>query len=306
MMKILKTFATTGLLLVAFSCEQGDEVQNVQPLDDSPVFMDLPQLRDQTNGRTSSQYTILSAEYITAGESEKIGRTVYFNNVGNKQLGADFVPDLALDGTNNVSFYIEENRPSADLAVGQTSAAIGRAMQTWDELTCSELGMYRVPSNPAITTGFVSKAFGFGGSFNYTADIVHSGWMPPAFFDELVPGGSNFILAVTFTLIFFENGQPTDFDNNGKYDVAWREIYYNDKFPWADGSHYDVETIALHEAGHGLSQGHFGKAFRTDANSMIHFSPRAVMNAAYTGIQTVVDQTDNGGHCSIWSSWPHQ
>ena len=36
-----------------------------------------------------------------------MGRTVYFNNVGNKQLSADFVPGLTLDGTDNVSFYID-------------------------------------------------------------------------------------------------------------------------------------------------------------------------------------------------------
>ena len=49
---------------------------------------------------------------------------------------------------------------------------------------------------------------------------------------------------------------------------------------WNDRSTYDIETVALHEAGHGLSQGHFGKAFRTVKNGKLHFSPRAVMNAA--------------------------
>ncbi len=113
-----------------------------------------------------------------------MGRTVFFNNVGNKQLSADFVPGLTLDGTDNVSFYI-------------------------------------------------------------------------------------------------------------------------DAFLWADGARYDVETIALHEAGHGLSQGHFGKAFVTDSNNVLHFSPRAVMNAAYSGIQTQIGKTDNAGHCSNWNSWPN-
>ena len=88
-----------------------------------------------------------------------------------------------------------------------------------------------------------------------------AGYRKP-FFNQVAPGGGDFILAVTFTIIFTdENGNPVDTDNNKKADVAWREIYYNDAFSWNDGSAYDVETIALHEAGHGLSQDHFGKAF---------------------------------------------
>lgn len=293
------------LSAIAFACEKEEAVQISQTLDDSPVFMNLPQ---QATGRvsTNSKYAVYTAEYLTASESGQVGKTIFFSNVGNKQLGADFVPGLSLDGTDNISYYIDENRPSNDLPVNVTSNAISRAMQTWDDVNCSDLGMYRVPSQPAINTGLVSAIFGFGGSFDYTADVVHAGWLPAAFFDLLAPGGSAFILGVTFTITFTdENGNPTDVDNNGKADVAWREIYYNDAFPWADGAHYDVETIALHEAGHGLSQAHFGKAFRDNGAGKIHFAPRAVMNAAYSGIQTEIVKTDNGGHCSNWASWPN-
>ena len=234
-----------------------------------------------------------------------MGRTVYFKDVGNKQLTEDFVPGLSLDGTDNISYYIDETRPSDDLPVAVTSAAITRAMQTWDDVNCSALGLFKIPSDPSISTGFVSALFGFGGSLDYVADLVHAGWLPAAFFDLLAPDGSEFILAVTFTIIFTdEDGNPVDTDNNGKIDVAWREIYYNDAFAWADGDDYDVETIALHESGHGLSQGHFGKAFRTNSNNKLHFAPRAVMNAAYSGIQTDIKGSDNGGHCSNWASWP--
>jgi hypothetical protein len=203
-----------------------------------------------------------------------------------------------------VSYYIDETRPSDDLPVAVSTAAIDRAMQTWDDVTCSDLGMFKVPSQPG-STGFVSALFGYGGSFEYFADVLHAGWLPASFFDLLATDGSTFILAVTFTIIFTDElGNPVDTDNNGKIDVAWREIYYNDAFEWADGDTYDVETIALHEAGHGLSQGHFGQAFRTDKNNKLHFAPRAVMNAAYSGIQTEIRASDNGGHCSNWASWP--
>src|SRR5688572_9821601 len=306
-MKKLQMAGAFAMLLIAMACEKENDVQSLQPVDDSPIFMKLP-VRDQANGRiaANTRYAVYSAEYLTSGESGQVGRTVYFKDVGNKQLTEDFVPGLALDGTDNVSYYIDETRPSDDLPVAVSSAAISRAMQTWDDVTCSDLGMFRLPSHQDTTTGFVSALLGFGGSFDYVADVVHAGWLPAAFFDLIVPpDGSTFILAVTFTIIFTDDaGNPVDTDNNNKLDVAWREIYYNDAFDWADGDHYDVETIALHEAGHGLSQDHFGKAFRTNSNNKLHFAPRAVMNAAYSGIQTEINGSDNGGHCSNWASWP--
>lgn len=305
-MKDLRNAGLATLLLCAFACEKENDVASLQPVDDSPVFMSLP-IKDQSNGRvgTPSQYAVFSAQYLASGESGQIGRTVYFNDVGNKQLEEDFVPGLSLDETDAISYYIDETRPSDDLPVAVTSAAIDRAMQTWDGVKCSTLGLFRVPSDPSISTGFVSALFGFGGSFDYVADLVHAGWLPADFFDLLAPDGSEFILGVTFTIIFTDDdGNPVDTDGNGKVDVAWREIYYNDAFLWADGNHYDVETIALHESGHGLSQAHFGKAFTTNSNGKLHFAPRAVMNAAYSGIQTEIKGSDNGGHCSNWASWP--
>lgn len=302
-----KTAGSIVLLLSALACEKDEGIQNLQPLDDSPVFMSLP-THDLTAGRTSAEsgHAVLLAEYITAEQSGQIGKTIYFMDVGNKQLDEDFVPGLSLDDTADVSYYIDENRPSADLPVNVTTKAIARAMQTWDDVSCSDIGLYRVPSQPGISTGYVSALLGFGGSFDYVADVVHAGWLPADFFDLLAPDGSTFILGVTFTIIFTDdNGNPIDTDNNNKVDVAWREIYYNDAFAWADGAHYDVETIALHEAGHGLSQAHFGKAFLDNGANKLHFSPRAVMNAAYSGIQTEINQSDNAGHCSNWASWPN-
>jgi hypothetical protein len=303
MNKLKRTAGASLLLLTALACENRDVTTDLKPLDASPVFMDLPV--DNSNGRIgSSKYAVLSAEYLTAEESGQVGRTIYFMNLGNKKLSADFVPGASLDGTDNVSYYVDPNRPSADLSFASSSAAIVRAMQTWDGVTCSNLGMFQVPSNPAITTGFVSAILGFGGSMDYTADVVHAGWLPAGFFDLLGPDGSTYILGVTFTIVFTDDlGNPTDIDNNGRSDVAFREIYYNDTFTWRVGNHYDVETIALHEAGHGLSQGHFGQAFADAGTGGLHFAPRAVMNAAYSGIQTTIDQTDNAGHCANWASW---
>lgn len=304
MRRLQKTFSGVALLLLAVACEQGEDVSRPVALADAPLFRELPASAIARRS-ADTKFDVLSAEYITPAGSGQLGRTIFFKNIGNKQLAYDFVPGLSLDGTNGISYYIDETRPSDDLSAAISSAAITRSMNTWENVTCSQPSIHQIPSSKRVSTGYVSKLFGFGGSYEYVADVVHSGWLPGGFFDEIAEDGSTYILGVTFTIIFTDDqGNPVDTDNNGKGDVAWREIYYNDAFPWADGRHFDIETVALHEAGHGLSQAHFGAAFLDAGSGQLHFSPRAVMNAAYSGIQTQITETDNAGHCSNWSSWP--
>jgi len=50
--------------------------------------------------------------------------------------------------------------------------------------------------------------------------------------------------------------------------------------------------------------GHFGKIFRTESNGVIHFAPRAVMNAAYGGVLQTPQGTDNASFCSNFARWP--
>ncbi|WP_372641328.1 hypothetical protein [Ancylomarina sp.] len=294
-------------LITAISCENnGSDKQT--PIDAEPIFMDLstyysqPNLKSTNGEGVPENLRVLKAEYFTTGESGKIGRTVFFMNVGNMKLAAHFVPhlDFSLDGTTDVSYYIDENRPSSDLPLSETNMAIQRAMATWDGVTCSNIGMYQLPYS-GEPTGFAAALLGFGGSFNYFGDVTHCGWLPTSFFDLIDIDGGSYILGVTFTIVFTDS----DYDNNKKSDVAWREIYYNDGFSWRIDDHYDVETIALHESGHGLSQEHFGKAFLDAGTGKLHFSPRSVMNSAYSGIQTSIENTDKAGHCSIWGNWPN-
>src|SRR5688500_15239336 len=137
MFKLKNIAVNTILTMTVFACEQGNEIKTDVAVDDSPLFMELP---ISVNARIpTTRYAVMSAEYLTAAESGQVGRTVFFSNVGNKQLTADFVPGLSLDETDNVSYYIDENRPSADLPVAVTSAAISRAMNTWDGVSCSDL-----------------------------------------------------------------------------------------------------------------------------------------------------------------------
>ena len=300
--------------LFLVSCQE-DEIQKNEELkqvslpENSSAPGKLMKAGDQSFSVSSTAITVQNriklykAEYITSGKNAEAGNTVFFNDRGNKQLDADFVPSLSLDGSKNISFYVDLLRPSKSLSVGVTENAIVRAMHTWDNVNCSNLGITKIPATNR-PTGFISSILGYGGSTDYVADINHAGWMSSSFFDQVAPNGGNFILGVTFTLIFTDkNGNPSDADGNNKLDVAWRETYYNDNFNWNNGAEYDVESIALHESGHGLSQGHFGKAFLS-GNGKLHFAPRAVMNASYSGIQNTVGKSDLGGHCSIWGSSP--
>lgn len=253
-------------------------------------------------------------EWITAGEAA--GQTVFFNDRGNKQLGADWVPadprnDIGL-GTS-LPWAIDGVEVTQDVPPAADILAIQASMQTWQDEECSFIPLVDLGLSP-FDYGFVQFLIGqdvgknFGGTPFFFPFLIHAGFIPRGLFDALTEDGGDFILGVAFTLIWVDDtGTPTDVDNNKKFDVAVREIYYNDEFDWGDGTNdtFDIETVALHEAGHGLSQAHFGKLFRTDANGRFHFSPRAVMNAGYTGVQRNLTATDTAGHCSNWGSWPN-
>jgi hypothetical protein len=258
-----------------------------------------------------ANYVLYKAEYLTSGEGEEVGRTIIFGNVGNRRSPEHFVPgdERRIWGADGITYAVDatEGATTSGLSQVDTEAAIRSAMDTWDAVRCSTIPLEE--SGPiSFDLGLEQFLAGFGGFPGIAADITHAGFLPGAFFDAtLGPDASEFVLGVTFTYIWVEDDlvTPTDIDNNGRYDAAFREIYYNDAFGWANGSTYDVETVALHETGHGLSQGHFGTAFIDGAFNKLHFSPRALMNAAYSGVQTRVVKTDNAGHCSIWSGWPN-
>jgi hypothetical protein len=243
-------------------------------------------------------------EYYTA---DGAGNTVFFNDRGNKQLGSDYVPNdprNALPGTA-VPYLIDGTQLTTASGLN-TLAPLNTVRETWSNVTCSSgLEVQDLGVTPT-DVGFVSNIFfGFGGSNGFFPGvIVQAGMLPSAFFDALAPGGGNGILGVCFTLVWNE-----DINNDGKGDVAIKEIYYNNGFNWQDrvatGTGFDFETVALHETGHALSQAHFGKVSRTESNGKVHFSPRAVMNAGYSGTNRVIEKTDEAGHCSNWGNWPN-
>jgi hypothetical protein len=265
-------------------------------------FMDALSAVNATLEAGGSNYLLDRVEYLTSSDgSDEVGQTVFFNN-RTKQLGVHFVPgDPRRGGRANITYIVDQAEGAIDgLTVGQTTAAIDRAMATWNGVNCSTIPITKMPDIPGLDIGIIESLLGQTGGPFRLADITHAGWLPA---NVLPPN----VIGVTFTFIFIDpaTGAPSDIDNNGQLDVAFREILYNDRFVWRINGNIDVQTVALHESGHGLSQGHFGKAFGTDANGKIHFAPLAVMNAAYTGVQQDLLGTDNGGHCSIWGSWPN-
>jgi len=277
---------------------------------------------------------LVKMEFLGA---EGAGNTVYFKNVGNKQLGADFVPNdfrnwfprnpfLGEWTDGSLGYWMDgtELRTSSGMTESQTIKAFQSVMNTWGSVNCSN-GL--VMSNQGVTStadygdvGIMQAVLGFGGSFGTApGTIVQAGNLPADFFEAVglldpdgAPGGGAGILGVTFTFVWQDRNGPTDIDNNGKNDVFVREIYMNDGFNWQDAPDdvrgndvFDYETVMLHEVGHGLSQGHFGKKFMTNKNGKEHYAPYALMNPSYSIAQREITATDNAGHCSNWGSWPN-
>ena len=273
------------------------------------------------NGKLSARglhVRVPYADYVTSAASGQAGQTIFAFDRGNKHIGTDYVPnDERRHPGVNITYLVDQSDGATStpptLTSAETEAAIDRAMTTWETTTqCSNFAIDKVADpgvDPDIVDGLILGDPALIGT-PFFADIVHAGWAPAAFFDSLAPGGSQFILAVTFPFIFVDGaGNPTDLNHDHEFDTAFNEIYFNDAFAWGiDVSTFpfDVETVALHESGHGLSQAHFGKIFRTESNGLLHFAPFAVMNAAISRQAHSLTGTDLAGHCSLWGSWPHQ
>ncbi len=313
----MKRVATTTLFLTLAlaACEESQTSMTEVDAPSLTAAMDAHEgnIVDAANSMLEAQgsaYRIAQAEFITNDPQAASKNIIIARDLGNKRLSLDFIPDdprrTDLDNDpHTIDVWVDQTQgaTASGLTEPETTTSIAAAMSTWDGQRCSDLGMNfaAVPANLGLVEAIV---FGFPTAIT-VSDVMHAGWLPPAFFNAIAPGGANFILGVTFTLVFTMG----DLDGDGQPDLSSREIYYNDNFVWnttgAPGG-ADVETIALHEAGHALSQGHFG-TIRVNANTgNVQFSPRAVMNAVYFGgAQRQLAGTDRGGHCGLWGSWPN-
>jgi len=327
-MKVRSIIVAAILIIGVTACEKNEPSVTPSNLNQefkvSPVILDIDAILHQSAFKSTDVYAWATAineallehglqlEKMETYGAEEQGIYVYFKETGNKQLYSDYVPnDPRNYGGILVPYIIDNNEmtTSSGLDASQTIPAIISAMTTWDEVKCSQ-GLVIPNWGELGDIGLVQYLLGYGGNpWEFPGMIVHGGILPIGFFDEFSDGNGANILGVTFTFIWGSNEGgtfiPSDIDNNGKTDVALKEIYFNDKFSWqVDGNHYDFETVVLHEVGHGLSQAHFGKAF-VGKNGKLHFAPRALMNNAYSGVQREITKTDIAGHCSNWAEWPN-
>jgi len=239
--------------------------------------------------------------YVFPNDKVYEGRTIYAND-RTKTLSTRWVPnDPRRDAMGDkITFLIFQLLSVSDEGV-DLNVPVVNSFNTWESTKCAKVDVVQKPDtgvNPSVLLG--------GNPF--LADITVLGFLPDVYFEWLEPGGSTFILGVTFTYIFIDgSGNPTDINNDGFADTALKEIWFNDTFTWKtdpSASGIDIETVALHENGHAFELGHFGAIFVTEKNNKLHFAPRAVMNSAYAGVLRRLLGTDKGAFCMVWANWP--
>jgi len=198
---------------------------------------------------------------------------------------------------------VSDYPPGANTAAVTT--ALVNAYETWDAVPNITLSLTRVPDthpNPDVLDAIVTDNAGncvdivdtsspavldynpTTGEFDLDpfADIVHGGWLSPAYFEKCL--GSADIIAVTWSF------SDVDSNHDNYPDLAYAEQYANNEFQYVtSGSVYldfdgpfDIQSIFVHEDGHALGLDHTGgpndnQPFKLHPNGRV-FSPEAVMN----------------------------
>lgn len=200
------------------------------------------------------------------------------------------------------------------LASADTVQQTRLSVERWVELPCysAEFGELPYPLAPGYENIEFVDDFYLGGEtqpFRPVAEITVGGYLPASFFRQIFAHGDNILgVAYQFTFIDPITRQPTDIDHNGKLDTFWTEIYFNDLHYWGDvtapgidpNQVIDLQTVALHEAGHAFGLNHFGRTFANRAGIM--FAGYNIMSQVYTPNRSLFG-TPTGTFCGIYASW---
>lgn len=206
-----------------------------------------------------------------------------------------------------------EGQPGV-LAMEVTRAVAKSAVDLWtDNCFAVEFRKVPYPPRPGWENIELYDDYYLGAEptpFRPGADIVFGGRLPAAVFDLVYgPNGEHVLaFAVTYAHWDFAAGRYTDIDGDGNLDAAWSEIYFNDRFYWADlapgapwDGNIDLNMVALHEAGHAFGLGHFGRVFL--AGDFLHVADYNVMTNGYFGPLGVIGRTARAGFCSLFADW---
>lgn len=309
-------FPGTVLCCTAFALVACEQVPTT-PAVDGPAFAAVSQgwrpdesvaLRylESLNGELAAAgatYTVHRIEWSGLPGVNLAAGNIVFANDRELRLESRWLPGdvRRLADGNNLTYAVFVPLAFAPGVPGNVEGVLDAAFDTWGSVKCSQLPVVKRTLAGNI---FPSAILGIGGFIQdpFAADISVIGWMPGALFDAVLgPGASQFVLGLTFSFAF-----PTDLNGDGRIDTAHKEIWYNDAFTWTtSGGPTDIETVALHETGHALELGHFGKIHGTLANLKLHISPRAVMNAIVLGTLREPLGPDNAAYCGNYASWPN-
>lgn len=329
-MRLVPVVRTVGLLALIAACSDSP-VSSPRSMRSGPSFA-----ASKADEASSEVLAAMNVALLAAGRSDvAIDRAEVFydtaafvdgalpatNLIANDRthlVGSQLVPsDPRRGGSAAIEYLVDQSdgaalsfSPTGTIVVlpnTATEGAIDAAMQTWQNApACGAPTVTKVADNgsdPDLVDGLVAGNPALVGTPR--ADITFAGWLPSGFFNALTPGGASFILGVTFTFTFIDAaGNPTDIDHDHHADVAFREIYFNRSFGWGTDlrpANVDVQSVAVHEAGHAYGLGHFGKVF-VDNNGTLKYAPRAIMNAVYASPFRDLAGADNASFCQAWAN----
>ncbi|MDK1031777.1 MAG: matrixin family metalloprotease [Planctomycetia bacterium] len=227
---------------------------------------------------------------------------VEYNNLG-AAGGWDDV-----EKTSSVSYVLDRSDYTQDSGLSQSDItdALRSAFGTWADVASSSLsftenpddgGNYDLTDGPADSGGppwfggYSGDSLDGGANYLY-ANITFGGWLPNSYFDYLSDGvlgnePRSDILAVAWT------GRVKGPLSKKPRWIA--DIFFNDGWTWTTSGdlpgteefEIDIETVMLHELGHGIGLGH-----EDDVES--------VMNSLYAGIERGLYQDDIDGVTSLY------